>query len=72
MEIEQELANITPKGETLLTIGVFDGVHAGHRYLLEKLQQRAAEKNLLSGVVTFNHHHSPGSPTKCPGVYVLA
>jgi len=56
METEQELASITPQGETLLTIGVFDGVHAGHRYLLEKLQQRAAEKNLLSGVVTFNPH----------------
>jgi len=56
MEIEQELANITPEGETLLTIGVFDGVHAGHRYLLEKLQQRAAEKNLISGVVTFSPH----------------
>jgi riboflavin kinase/FMN adenylyltransferase len=56
MEIEQELANMAPQGETLLTIGVFDGVHAGHRYLLEKLQQRAAEKNLLSGVVTFNPH----------------
>lgn len=56
MEIEQELANITPEGETLLTIGVFDGVHAGHRYLLEKLQKRSAEKNLLSGVITFNPH----------------
>jgi riboflavin kinase/FMN adenylyltransferase len=56
MEIEQELANIAPHGETLLTIGVFDGVHAGHRYLLEKLQWQAAEKNLLSGVVTFNPH----------------
>jgi len=56
MEIEQELANIAPQGETLLTIGVFDGVHAGHRYLLEKLQRKAAEKNLLSGVVTFNPH----------------
>ena len=56
MEIEQELASVTPQGETLLTIGVFDGVHAGHRYLLERLQQRAAEKNLLSAVVTFNPH----------------
>jgi len=56
MEIEQELANMVPQGESLLTIGVFDGVHAGHRYLLEKLQQRAAEKNLLSGVVTFSPH----------------
>jgi len=56
MEIEQELASIAPQGETLLTIGVFDGVHAGHRYLLEKLQQRAVERKLLSGVVTFNPH----------------
>ena len=56
MVIEQELANIAPQAETLLTIGVFDGVHAGHRYLLEKLQQRAAEKNLLSGVITFSPH----------------
>ena len=56
MQIDQELANITPRGETFLTIGVFDGVHAGHRYLLRRLQQRAAERNLLSGVVTFNPH----------------
>jgi len=56
MEIEQELAAVTPRGQTLLTIGVFDGVHAGHRYLLEKLQQRAMEKELFSGVVTFNPH----------------
>jgi riboflavin kinase/FMN adenylyltransferase len=56
MEIEQELASITLQGETLLTIGVFDGVHAGHRHLLGRLRQRAAEKNLLSGVVTFNPH----------------
>jgi riboflavin kinase/FMN adenylyltransferase len=56
MEVEKELANIAPQGETLLTIGVFDGVHAGHRYLLEKLKQRSAKKNLLSGVVTFNPH----------------
>lgn len=56
MGIEEELVNITPPGETLLTIGVFDGVHAGHRYLLGKLRQRAAERNLVSGVVTFDPH----------------
>ncbi len=56
MEIEQELAAITPKGKTLLTLGVFDGVHAGHRYLLERLKQQAAHSRLLSGVITFNPH----------------
>ena len=56
MEIEQELASIAPRKATLLTIGVFDGVHAGHRYLLERLRRRAAEKDLLSGVVTFSPH----------------
>lgn len=56
MEIEQELAEIAPQGETFLAIGVFDGVHAGHRYLLGKLKQRAIEENLLSVVVTFNPH----------------
>jgi riboflavin kinase/FMN adenylyltransferase len=56
MEIDHELASITPQGETLLTIGVFDGVHAGHRYLVRRLRQQAAKENLLSGVVTFNPH----------------
>jgi len=56
MKIERELASITPQRETFLTIGVFDGVHAGHRYLLERLRERAREKNLLTAVVTFNPH----------------
>jgi len=56
MGIEQELANIVPERETLLTVGVFDGIHAGHRYLIKRLNQRAQEKGLLSGVVTFNPH----------------
>lgn len=40
----------------LLTIGVFDGVHLGHRHLLEHLVMRAGEKGCLAGVVTFKTH----------------
>ena len=54
MPLVSDLSIFTPERETLLTIGVFDGVHLGHRHLIRKLTQRAAEANLLSGVVTFN------------------
>jgi len=56
MSIEKELAKAQPDRDTLLTIGVFDGVHLGHKYLLSQLTKQAKEQNLLSGVVTFNQH----------------
>jgi len=56
MTTEQELVKIAPVKDTLLTIGVFDGVHLGHQYLLNELQKQASERGLLSGVVTFRQH----------------
>ncbi len=54
MQLVSELSKISPKRGTLLTVGVFDGVHLGHRHLISRLNQRASESNLISGVVTFN------------------
>jgi len=56
MEIERELASVSPQKETIVTIGVFDGVHAGHRYLLDRLRRQATNDGLLSGMVTFDPH----------------
>jgi riboflavin kinase/FMN adenylyltransferase len=56
MQIVKELAELTPKQETMLTIGVFDGVHLGHQHLIKRLNKQAAERGLLSGVVTFRGH----------------
>ncbi len=53
MQLVSDLSKFTPERETLLTIGVFDGVHLGHRHLIGRLTQRASEIGLLSGVVTF-------------------
>jgi riboflavin kinase/FMN adenylyltransferase len=39
-----------------LTIGNFDGVHRGHRALLEELKKGATEKGLVSCVMTFEPH----------------
>ena len=38
------------------TIGFFDGVHLGHRHLLEHLKNVAAERGLKSMAVTFIEH----------------
>lgn len=45
------------KGKELVaTIGFFDGVHRGHRFLIEELKEVARERNLPSAVITFPEH----------------
>jgi riboflavin kinase/FMN adenylyltransferase len=39
-----------------LSIGVFDGVHLGHRYLVGKVVESARVSGHLSAVVTFDQH----------------
>jgi len=56
MHVEEELAQFSPGKDMLLTIGVFDGVHVGHKYLISQLRERAEHEDLLSGVVTFRQH----------------
>jgi riboflavin kinase / FMN adenylyltransferase len=54
--VEEELAVFSPDRDTLLTIGVFDGVHLGHQRLILELLKQAARRHWLSGVVTFRQH----------------
>ncbi len=43
-------------GPTVLTLGNFDGVHAGHRELLATAIRRAQERGMPAAVVTFEPH----------------
>lgn len=42
------------KIECVASIGVFDGVHLGHRFILEKLREKSRQLKLPSLVVTFD------------------
>lgn len=41
---------------TVATIGFFDGVHIGHRYLIDQVKRVAEERLLPSAVITFPVH----------------
>ena len=44
------------QGTFAATIGFFDGLHRGHRYLLEQLRQVADERRQQTMVITFDQH----------------
>lgn len=46
----------TDLGPTVLTIGVFDGLHRGHRSLIERARRTADERGLPLVMVTFDPH----------------
>ena len=43
-------------GPHAVTIGVFDGVHRGHRYLIEETKRGADRLGLPAGLITFDRH----------------
>jgi riboflavin kinase / FMN adenylyltransferase len=45
-----------PESGAAVTIGAYDGVHLGHRYVIAQLQRRAAGLGLATVVVTFDRH----------------
>lgn len=43
-------------GRLFVVIGVFDGLHLGHLYLLRHLEMEARARGARSAVITFDHH----------------
>ena len=43
-------------GACAVTIGAYDGVHIGHRLVIDRVRRVAAEQGLASAVVTFDQH----------------
>src|SRR5579871_1449763 len=58
MRIARSLSEATGFGASVLTIGNFDGVHAGHRHLLREVTKIAKERGLRPTAMTFDPHPS--------------
>ena len=54
--MQMELLSMTPERDVVLTMGVFDGVHLGHRHLAQQVMRRAQELGCLSGIITLHPH----------------
>lgn len=57
MHVVQGIDELRPRlGPVFVVIGVFDGLHLGHAYLLESLVSEALARDARPTVITFDHH----------------
>ncbi len=53
-------------GRLFVVVGVFDGLHRGHQYLLEHLVREAERRSARPTVLTFDHHPDEVLTGKAP------
>ena len=56
MIFERGLDDLTCRPDSILTVGIFDGVHLGHRMIIADLVERAKDTGGLSTLITFDPH----------------
>jgi riboflavin kinase / FMN adenylyltransferase len=57
MDVVQGVDGLRPEhGRLFVVIGVFDGIHRGHAYLLDHLRAEADRRGARPTVITFDHH----------------
>jgi riboflavin kinase / FMN adenylyltransferase len=56
MQVHHGIENLPGFRNAVVTIGTFDGVHLGHRQIINRLKEEAAEVNGESVIITFHPH----------------
>ncbi len=56
MKVHRDIDNLPVFRNAVVTIGTFDGVHMGHRQILDKLKEEAIAINGETVIITFHPH----------------
>ena len=56
MQIHRDIANLPGFSNAVITIGTFDGVHLGHKQIIDNLKTEAANAGGESVIITFHPH----------------
>lgn len=56
MQVHRDLSRLPVFRNAVITIGTFDGVHAGHRKIIEQLQEEAGKIGGETVIITFHPH----------------
>jgi riboflavin kinase / FMN adenylyltransferase len=56
MQVHRDIENLPVFRNAVITIGTFDGVHVGHRQIINKLKVEALKINGESVIITFHPH----------------
>ena len=56
MRIFQDLSKITHDDNTIITLGTFDGIHVGHRFIIEEVVKKASDLGGRSFLITYHPH----------------
>ena len=56
MQVHRDIENLPAFRNAVITIGTFDGVHMGHRQVIDKLKMEAKAVNGETVIITFHPH----------------
>lgn len=56
MKVHRDIDNLPAFRNAVITIGTFDGVHMGHRQIIDKLKSEAIANNGETVIITFHPH----------------
>lgn len=56
MRVFRNIDDFRPRQKTIVTIGTFDGVHAGHQKIIQRLQELKKETGGETTILTFDPH----------------